>query len=365
LKKSKYAPEGDAAFDKMLDKHLGEIAETIGKSEVSGDIAAVILGGGYGRGEGGVFKSSDGRKRLYNDLDFFVIAGDVSRVRLKKVDKVMASIGTDFSRKLKIDVDFGPAKTLQQLAKTPFTMMWQELREGHVVIYGDKEVLDILPDYDLHDLPRSEGLRLLLNRGAGLLFVRQRLEQEKISAGDRDFIGRNLNKAVLACGDVFLLLRRKYCLSVRERLALLEELAPELAAPYRRAVRFKFSPEIYPVQKLHELRQEVMNLFEKQCLHFFSVCYGIAISNQQELKDALKQKDPFIQDAGSRQLVRNFLDNLLCSQQLEHNLLFSTASPRLKLLHFLLGLLFEHYPHSSYTNSVEEEKFLMCWNKLN
>jgi hypothetical protein len=365
LKKSKYAPEGDAAFDKMLDKHLEEIADAVRHSGVAADIAAVILGGGYGRGEGGVLKTSGGRKKLYNDLDFFVIAENLSHIKLKKVDKVMASIGDDFSRKLEIDVDFGPAKNLRQLAKTPFTMMWQELREGHIVIYGDKYIPDILPDYDLHDLPRSEGLRLLLNRGAGLLFARQRLGQENLRVEDRDFIGRNLNKTVLACGDVFLLLRKKYCLSVRERLALLEKLDLELAKPYRRAVQFKFLPEIYSIEELHVLLKDVMDLFEKQCLHFFSICYGIAISNQQELNVALKQKDPFLQDSGGKELVKNFLDNLMCSQQLEHNLLFSTASPRLKLLRFLLGLLFEHYHHSSYTNSVEEKKFLMCWNKLN
>ena len=365
MKKSKYAPEGDAAFDKMLDGYLDEISEAIRQSEFSGDISAVVLGGGYGRGEGGVFETSGGKKRLYNDLDFFVIAENISYARLKKVDRAVASIGKDFSRRLEIDVDFGPAKTLRQLAKMPFTMMWQELREGHIVIYGDKEVLNVLPDYDLHDLPSSEGLRLLLNRGAGLLFVRQRFGQEKISVEDRDFIGRNLNKAVLACGDVFLILRKKYCLSVKDRLVLLEKLNAELAESYRRAVDFKFSPETYSIQELRKQGEDVMNLFEKQCLHFFSICYGIAISNQQELNVALKQKDPFLQDSGNKQLVKNFLDNILCSQQLEHNLLFSTSSPRLKLLHFLLGLLFEHYHHSSYTNSVEERRFLTCWNKLN
>ena len=365
MKKSRYTLKGDAAFDKMLDKYLEDISEAVEQSSVSKDIAAIVLGGGYGRGEGGVFETVDGQKKLYNDLDFFVIAKNINHVKLKKMDKVLASLGKSFSRELGVDVDFGPAKNLRQLTKMPFTMMWQELREGHIVIYGAKDVLNTLPDYDLHDLPRSEGLRLLLNRGAGLLFARQKLKQKNISVEDCNFIGCNLNKAVLACGDVFLILRNKYCLSVQDRLALLEELDAELARPYRKAVQFKLSPEIYSIQELLKLLEDVMNLFEKQCLHFFSICYGIAISNQQELNIALKQKDPFAQGLGSKELVKNFLENILCSQQLEHNLLFSTASPRLKLLHFLLGLLFEHYHHNDYTNSVEEKKFLMCWNKLN
>lgn len=365
MKKSHYTLKGDAAFDKMLDEYLVDISEAVKKADVSKDIAAIVLGGGYGRGEGGVFETSDRQKKLYNDLDFFVIARNINSAKLKKIDKILTALGESFSREIGIDVDFGPAKTLRQLAKMPFTMMWQELREGHFVIYGAKDVLNTLPDYDLHDLPRSEGLRLLLNRGAGLLFARQKLQQENISIEDRDFIGRNLNKAVLACGDVFLLLRNKYCLSVQDRLALLEELNPELAESYRKAVQFKFTPEIYSIQDLIELRESVMNLFEKQCLHFFSICYGIAISNQQELNAAFKRKDPFVQSVGNKELMKNFIKNIICARQLESHLLFSSTNPRLKLLRFLLGLLFEHYRHSGYTMCVEEKKFLTCWNKLN
>ena len=365
MKKSRYALKGDAAFDEMLDKYLKDISETVEQSDVSEDIAGIVLGGGYGRGEGGVFVSSGGQKKLYNDLDFFVIAKDVNASRIKKINKILASLGEKFSDMIGVDVDFGPAKKLRELAKMPFTMMWQELRESHIVIYGDEDVLSTLPDYDLHDLPRSEGLRLLLNRGTGLLFARQKLEQKNVSIEDCDFIGRNLNKAVLACGDVFLLLRNKYCLSVQNRLVLLEELDPELAKFYSKALQFKFSPEIYTLQELLEQQEVVMDLFEEQCLHFFSVCYGVAISNQQELSEALEGKDPFSQGVGGKELIKNFIRNILCSHKLDHNLLFTTISPHLKLLHFLLALLFEHYHHDGYTNSVEEKNFLMCWSKMN
>ena len=365
MKKSRYALKADAAFDKMLDKYLADISEAVEHSDVSGDIAGIVLGGGYGRGEGGVFIASDGQKKLYNDLDFFVIAKDVAASKIRKINKVLAVMGEKFSNETGVDVDFGPAKKLRELAKMPFTMMWQELRESHIVIYGDEDVLSTLPNYDLHDLPRSEGLRLLLNRGAGLLFARQKLEQNNVSIKDCDFIGRNFNKAVLACGDVFLVLRNKYCLSVQDRLVLLEEFNPELAEFYSRAVRFKFSPRIYPVQELLEQQEIVMDLFEKHCLHFFSICYGIAISNQQELNKALEGKDPFSQGVGSKELVKNSIKNILCAHKLEHNLLFTTVSPHLKLLHFLLGLLFEHYRHEGYTNSVEEKRFLSCWSKIN
>lgn len=362
--KSKYTLMGDAAFDEMLDKHLSDISDAVKKSVVSKDIVALVLGGGYGRGEGGVFETSAGQKKLYNDLDFFVITENLNSSRLKKVDQALADIGESFTRKIAVDVDFGPAKTLRQLAKMPFTMMWQELREGHVLVYG-ADVLNSLPDHDLHDLPRSEGLRLLLNRGAGLLFAGQCFRQENINTVDLDFIGRNLYKAVLACGDVFLILRNQYCLSVQDRLCLLEELGAEDVELYRQALRFKLSPGIFSIQELLALQGLVMSMFEKTCLHFFSVCYNLRINNLQELKIAFKGRDPFAQGLGCREIVKNYIKNIVYLRKLDVDFLFSCTSPRLKLLQFLLGLLFEHYHHSGYTSCAKENDFLRCWNKLN
>lgn len=364
MKKSKYALKADAAFDEMLDKQLTAISEALKKTAVSKDIAAVVLGGGYGRGEGGVFETPDGRKILYNDLDFFVIAKNLSSFRLKKIDRALAILGESFSRTIGIAVDFGPAKTLKQVAKMPFTMMWQELREGHLLIYGSKDVLDSLPDYDLHDLPRSEGLRLLLNRGTGLLLVKQKFEQKNIKLADRDFIGRNLHKAVLACGDVFLILQKQYCSSVQKRLCRLEELGKKKfdAAGielYRQAVQFKLSPQIYSNSELLELQKVVMILYEDSCLHFLSICYKLAINNLQELKDVLKGKDPFLEAIGSKEIVKNFILNILYLGRLDYRLLFSSASPRLKLLAILLRLLFEYSHYRAYV------KFIKCWNRFN
>ena len=364
MTKSKYTVNGDAAFDQMLDNWLEAIAEAVGKSSAGGDIAAILLGGGYGRGEGGVFEAPDGQKKLYNDLDFFVIAKNRGRSRIKKINRVLAVLGEKFSREIGVSVDFCPAKTSNQLARIPFTMMWQEMRERHLLVYGREDVLEPLPDYDLRMLPRSEGLRLLLNRGTGLLFVKQRFGLKNLTTEDRDFIGRNLYKAVLACGDVFLLLHHKYCLSVGKRLQLLEELGKDkLDAEdmelYRDAVRFKFSPEVYSFRELTTLREAAMALFEKTCLYFFSVCCNLAINNLQELKLALNTDDCFSKDAGIKDLVKNFILNVIYTWRFDRHFLFSPASPRLKLLEVLLGLLFEDCSLRSYITYVR------YWNRFN
>lgn len=365
--KSKYTVYGDAAFDAMLDKHLAAVAAAIAASAVAGDIAAVVLGGGYGHGEGGVFSTAAGEAKLYNDLDFFVIAENRSRCRIKKLDRVLKVLGRKFSRKIGVDVDFGPAKTRRQLPKLPPNIMWQEVRASHKVIYGDETILDLLPDYGLRQMPHSEGLRLLLNRGAGLLFAQQRLEQENLTEPDRDFIGRNLYKAILACGDVPLLLRNQYCLSAVERLRRLEQDPPdeETMDMYRLAVQFKLSPEIYSIQELVMLRETAMALFERACLNFFSVCCGFPINNLRELQMVFETRCYLVKTSGIREPVKNFILNTFYLGRLRRRFRFSTAPPRLKLLGVLLGLLFEHSTNSDYTNRRDGKIFLICWNRLN
>ena len=60
---------------------LGDALKNIG-AEVEAlrlpKLSAVVLGGGYGRGEGGVLRTEHG-DHLYNDLDFFVFADGTSR----------------------------------------------------------------------------------------------------------------------------------------------------------------------------------------------------------------------------------------------------------------------------------------------
>jgi hypothetical protein len=369
MKESKYTLRGDAAFDEMLDKCLASVAEAVEDSGVSDSIAAIVLGGGYGRGEGGVFAGGGREKRPYNDLDFFVIAENVGFLKRKKIDRGMAGLGKALSAELGVEVDFGPAKTLKQLSRVSPTMLWQELKEGHLVIYGDRDVLQALPYYDLRDLPRVEGLQLLLNRGAGLLLAKQLLEKGDNSRDELDFIGRNLYKAVLACGDVFLLIQKQYCFPILERLARLEDskgkkIDPQDVDLYEKAVEFKLSPRICTMSELIELQALAMNLYEKTCRYFFSVCYGLTINNLQELNRAFEEEDPFSKDFSCREKVKNTLLNLACMRRFGWRYMLSGRNPRLGLLRVLLGLLFEHYRSDEYIK-LNENKFLICWNKLN
>jgi hypothetical protein len=363
MKKSRYTVKGDELFDQMLDKFLDRISKAVEDSEFSKEIAAVILGGGYGRGEGGVFICADGNKKLYNDLDLFIITRNLGCDKINNINKAMSALGKQLTEEIGVDIDFGPAKNIRDLSKLPFTMMWQELREGHIVIYGNKDILDSLPDYSLNELPFTEGVRLLLNRGTGLLFAKKKLEAGLSDEDERDFIGRNLYKAALACGDVFLLANHKYSSSTKKRFEIIESFGKKKLDEddinlYREAVEFKFSPEILPMDKLNELYDKILVMFEKACFSFFSLCYNLPLNTLWELKSALSS-DSFSKHSGIKEIIKNFVLNMVYMRKLDRRFSFSTVNPRLELFGILLGLLFEDSKGRGYNN------FLRCWQRFN
>jgi hypothetical protein len=101
-----------------------------------------------------------------------------------------------------------------------FTMMWQELKHGHRVVFGPENILGLLPDFDLNNMPHEELAKLMLNRGTGLLLARQRMNKAELKSDDVDFIARNIWKAIMACGDAYLALHNTFSYSYRRRSEL-------------------------------------------------------------------------------------------------------------------------------------------------
>lgn len=66
-----YADHGSEAFNARMHDVCLRIGEDVEKA-LGSNFTALILGGGYGRGEGGVVRV-DGVEKPYNDLDFTLI----------------------------------------------------------------------------------------------------------------------------------------------------------------------------------------------------------------------------------------------------------------------------------------------------
>ena len=236
-----FSKKQDPRVEKLISEALDGIRASLAASPESSSVRAVVLGGGYGRGEGGA--TPDGMP--YNDLDFFVVMKGVSASPALRT--LLRGISTEWGAKLALDIDFHCVDSIRVLCKDADTLMIQELFAGSKIVFGDEKVFDGVPLLQFSELPWTEGARLLLNRGAGLLFARER-------SGDpsqADFVRRNLHKAALGCGDAILVVHHDYRRTGTERLEALRAYpeASWLIQPYQAALDFKYTPGTGPEPK--------------------------------------------------------------------------------------------------------------------
>ncbi len=249
-----YARQASAEFNARLDAALQRLAGDV-KRALRGNLIALVLGGGYGRGEGGVVRVG-GVEQPYNDLDLILVVG-----RKKAVPQdALGAIRRGYGAELGVEVDFGRPLTLRDIQRWPRWLMWQDLLNGHTVLAGPPDVLRArAPSALQRPLPPIEATRLLLNRGAGLLWATRVLRGVE-DPPDPDFVRRNYFKCALALGDALLIAHGRFATPYRGRDLLLDRLAADCAAVaalrvgplYRAALRFKFCPDELPDAPLSE-----------------------------------------------------------------------------------------------------------------
>ncbi|MBO5793246.1 MAG: hypothetical protein J6S54_12345 [Lentisphaeria bacterium] len=222
---------GDAEAEALLEKVLAEIGTAL-----SGTALSVVLGGSYGRGDGGVRQDKENGV-LYNDLDFFVFA----REKSESNRPLLKEISQKYEHQLKVDVDFGAVMGISDIKKNAPRLMMQELKRGYRMVCGEDLLEEYLPELPAEEIPFSEACRLLLNRGMGLLLA---AEEIAANSGNMDFILRNINKAILGACDAFLIAGNNYKWNILDRLTAVNdsELSDNCKKLYARAVEFKRSP---------------------------------------------------------------------------------------------------------------------------
>ena len=378
---SKYTVYGDDAFDRKIDSLLeivtGRVLDTVGRK----NLAALVLGGGYGRGEGGVLLNSNGEMSLYNDFDLFVITNDISRLRQRRIKRALLALSPELSRTAGIDVDFSPAKNISDLKSSEFTMMWQELKRGHIVVYGPDNILDQLPAFDLNNMPHEELAKLMLNRATGLLLAGQRLGKSHLEDDDIDFTARNIWKAVMACGDSYLAMHHTYSYSYKRRSELFDAYkdVPEISdfyPWYKASIEFKLKPVMPAGDELPAMLNQARKFFARFYLYVFNVCLGTEGMSFAQIQKAFYQHPPFARNDTIRHMLKNFIINMLEVGPAEFNMDLFFKYPRTRLFIVLPAILFDNeairdyillLPGISISGSGDEilKSYLKLWNRFN
>ncbi len=237
----RYFPQGGGEARKLLDDYLARLGQAASSLP---SLRLLLLGGGYGRGEGGLWKEPDGAERLYNDLEFYVLVtathpAQEAWVRQQEVEG---------HRVTGIEVEFKIMRD-ESLRRARPSMFYYDLLAGHLTVAGDGTWLQTLPAVlrDPAAIPPDEATRLLMNRGCSLLLCARAAAGR--GGADEAFADRIAAKLKLALGDAVLCSRGLYHWSCRERGRRLADLADEslphpvvLRRWHHEAVEFKLHP---------------------------------------------------------------------------------------------------------------------------
>jgi hypothetical protein len=330
---SGFALRGSPAFNRQLHEDLSSITLDVAAA-IGPAVEGLVLGGGYGRGEGGVVVV-DGVERPYNDFDLFLFVKPRVRMREVALDRVLQP----HALRLGIHVDVSRPIRLAEVADWPPALIWMDLLEGHTVLAGPPDLLACrAPAWLGRPLPSVEALRLLLNRGAGLMWA-MRVVRQAEAPPDPDFVRRNAYKAALALGDALLILHGRYRSRCEGRDAVFEGLADDLpdvraldvAGYHREGLAFKFRPDLAPRAAWTKPDLEALcRAYIRVFLAVESRRHGIRLADPRSYAAWRGRREPV--DGGVKRLAWNAARNALDRR-------VSLRAPRERLYPDLPGLV--------------------------
>ncbi len=351
--KSKYTFQYNNYIENLIDSSLREIANETLSADVSKHLEYLVLGGGYGRGEGGILLEEGRNPKLFNDLDFFVVSKTNSAEEKKALDDFFKKISKKWEEKLEIEVDFGYPRTVEYIANRLNVMMWKEMALGCAVVVGDKAKFE--KDFSSAKssiIPPREIAKLLSNRIYGLFAAYPKLQESAISHKDSDFISRNINKTLLACVDAILTSKNLYEYSSKNKMLNLQKISADISriknlenlpAIYQKSLDFKANPSL--------------TLNKEELQDRFDLAVKIALATTSYLNSYLQQFESI------KQIVINTLRNF------RHKNFINNLDAKTKIFKspslILLKVLVDFFENPKGFSKFKLESMTNFWKSIN
>lgn len=160
---------------KIIDSCLSYILD----SELKENPEAIILVGSFARGEE-VVCQNNGKIIFLSDIEFWTVVKPeefkngkhrLNSIR-RELEKYIFSNGYD----VKVSLGFTTRNHLKRLKPYIFTV---ETKQFGKVLWGDKRILDYIPDYTEKDIDPLDGFILLNNRIVEQLILLDKIQQRK------------------------------------------------------------------------------------------------------------------------------------------------------------------------------------------
>jgi len=266
-------------FENRFDSDLIKIKQFLLKFQP----VAIILHGGYGRGEGS-WIVENGEHRPYNDYDIFlIIEKKIPENELNDIRKCLAKeIGIKWVDIMQLHPD--------ELSSLRLSIKNFDLKYASKVIYGDENILELIPEMDATQMPLVEGEILFFTRLWTLLGCLGLKGVNQVLRGEASRFFRNqMAKSVLAVVDVMLLLKGGYHPSYRERVRRVIELYPERDSIHelaKWALDEKLWPKVIEMsdEEVIGLYSQVQSLFFKKMFNILSAYYNQKIKTAYDVE---------------------------------------------------------------------------------
>lgn len=242
----RFTQDGSDALEAHLALVCAQVREGVQLIIPADKLEGLVLAGGYGRGEGGVLRTDNG-DAPYNDLEFFVFVRGNTLLNDRRYRAALHRLGETLTPLAGIDVEF-KILSIAKLSRSEPSMFYYDLVMGHRWLVGDDSLFAGCAYHrEAFHIPLHEATRLLFNRCSGLLYAKERLQRAHFTDDDANFVARNIAKAKLALGDVWLTMHGAYHWSCSERLRRLRAFSGDWAARivrhHQAGVSFKLHPQ--------------------------------------------------------------------------------------------------------------------------
>ena len=344
LQNYRYTPDGDAAVELRINHDQQLIARAVTELVPAENFRALVLIGGYARGEGG-FRHVNGKPEPYNDYDYFVVVGGISQRGLKALKPLLVQLGHSLTATVGVEVDLEILKE-ELLPKAEYSLMHAEMLWGHRVVAGNQDILSSIPGMPFARLALAEFTRLMLNRGSLLLINRSELAAGRVQeAQHREQFMKYLFKAVLASGDARLAAAGQYHPSYTEKWQRLQKMQwpghKQFLSQYAIALEAKFHPsyERFTDADLVNYLRQVTALWMETLSHLEATRLGSCAGSWSAYASPGVCKGQSRPGIGG--LVRNIVVTLrdYGPSELLTNFRWSLRYPRERLISSLPGLL--------------------------
>jgi hypothetical protein len=242
----------NSAIDTKIGEDLKIITSAVVR-EIGTLIQSVLLVGGFGRSEGSVYVEP-GQITVLGDYDIFLCLRALNKVQFawhyRRQQQNMHRLAEQLAEQLRIkQIDLVLKHRSYFNTNAAPTLEQYEVKHGHKLLYGNPDPCTRMPEWTAQEVPRDEFIRLLRNRGMGLLMAALYSDGPNFREQRENFIVE-VNKAWLAIGDFLLYQQGNYHVSYRQRLQHLADAQCDFRFPwtfvksrYRQALEFKLTPD--------------------------------------------------------------------------------------------------------------------------